>query len=436
MSILALVLSLLSLALLGAHSLRFGDMGMMAFYFGLIGLCFTRRAALRWVVAAVLLHGVWVWTGASIDMVLLRQFVGQPWARLAMIMGGVVFVTLLSGVLIAVKGGAFFSQDKERGAYQAALFLLTVALLFITRAKVPFPILLADRYLPGWGGLQIFGLGIYAAWIGTLMLTPKNSRKVRPRIWAFFSLVFFGQLALGLLGLEQMLMTGELHLPVPAIIVGGPIFRGGGFFMLILYSASIMLVGPAWCSHLCYIGAWDDQGSRLANKKPVRDFPGRAIWGRAITLVLTVLMALGLRMAGVPGLTAIWVAAGFGLVGVGIMVTISRKKGSMAHCTTYCPIGLVSNIFGKINPWRIRLNDDCNHCGVCAKFCRYGALDEFTIRQHKPGLTCTLCGDCVSICPHSAAEYRFPGLTPYGARVSFLVLTISLHALFLGVARI
>ncbi len=436
MSILTLTLSLLSLALLAAHSLRFGDMGMMAFYFGLMGLYFTRQAALRWVVAAVLLHGAWVWTSASIDMVLFRQYAGQPWIRLAMIMGGVIFVTLLSGVLTAWKGCTFFERDKERGAYQAALFLLTVTLLFITRAKVPFPILLVDRYLPGWGGLQVLGLGLYAVWIGTLMLNPKNSRKVRPRIWAFFSLVFFGQLALGLLGLDQMLMTGELHLPVPALIVGGPIFRGSGFFMLILYACAIALVGPAWCSHLCYIGAWDDQGSRLANKKPVRDFPGRATRGRAITLALTVLTALGLRITGVPGLTAVLIATGFGLVGVGIMLTISRKKGSMAHCTTYCPIGLVTNIFGKINPWRIRLNSNCNHCGVCAKFCRYSALDEFTIRQHKPGLTCTLCGDCVSICPHSGAEYRFPGLTPHGARISFLVLIISLHALFLGVARL
>ena len=39
--------------------------------------------------------------------------------------------------------------------------------------------------------------------------------------------------------------------------------RGGGLFMAILFSASVLLVGPAWCSWLCYIGAWDDRVARL-----------------------------------------------------------------------------------------------------------------------------------------------------------------------------
>ncbi|MBU1611739.1 MAG: 4Fe-4S binding protein [Proteobacteria bacterium] len=411
-------------------------MGLMAFYLGVIVLACTRRAGARWIVAGVLFAGVWTWANVTIDMVQLRQFAGEPWVRLVVIMSTVAAVALIASVLTVWKGERFYLKDRDRGGFQAALFLLTVALLFFTRLKVPFPILLVDRYLPGWGGLEVFGLGVYAAWIGTLMFEPRGSLKIRPRIWAFFSLVFFTQLGLGLLGLDRMLMTGALHLPVPALILGGPIFRGGGFFMLILYASTLLLVGPAWCSHLCYIGAWDDQGARLAGRKPRQGFPGPKMWGRALTLGLTVLTAIGLRLAGVPGLTAVWIAAGFGLVGVAIMVTLSRRTGIMAHCTTYCPMGLVSNLLGKINPWRIRLSSECTNCGTCAKFCRYGALDEFSILERRPGMSCTLCGDCVSICPHSAAEYRFPGLTAQGARLAFLIVTISLHAVFLGVARI
>ncbi len=85
----------------------------------------------------------------------------------------------------------------------------------------------------------------------------------------FFSMVFFAQLLLGLAGIEKLLMTGKLHLPVPALIIAGPLFRGEGVFMLILFAATVLLVGPAWCSYLCYIGAWDNYAA-TAQKRPGR----------------------------------------------------------------------------------------------------------------------------------------------------------------------
>jgi len=139
---------------------------------------------------------------------------------------------------------------------------------------------------------------------------------------------------------------------------------------------------------------------------------------------------------GVPGTTAVLFAAGFGLVGVGIMVYFSRKAGMMVHCTAYCPIGLVANVMSKISPWRIRVGDDCTRCGVCYTQCRYNALDESRVIAGSPALSCTLCGDCVSVCKHSQIGYAFPGLTKDDARTVFIVLVTSLHAIFLGVARI
>ncbi|HBE95263.1 MAG TPA: 4Fe-4S ferredoxin, partial [Desulfovibrio sp.] len=52
------------------------------------------------------------------------------------------------------------------------------------------------------------------------------------------------------------------------------------------------------------------------------------------------------------------------------------------------------------------------------------------------GLSCTLCGDCLGACGHGCLGYRLPGLSPAAARMVFLVLAVSLHAVFLGVARI
>jgi polyferredoxin len=293
-----------------------------------------------------------------------------------------------------------------------------------------------DRYLPGWGGAEIFCLGVYAAWVGSLMRDPARARRVRPRIWALFSFVFFAQLGLGLAGLDEMLMTGRLHLPVPALIIGGPLYRGGGLFMPLLFGGAVLLAGPAWCSHLCYIGAWDDRMSRLGKTAPQAESASSWAWGRWATLGLVVITALGLRLAGVSGPVAVWLGAGFGLAGVGVMVLVSRRRGVMAHCAAWCPMGLVAALLGRINPFRVRLGEGCTGCGACARACRYGALDEARIDSRRPGPGCTLCGDCVGACPRGSAGYAFPGLGPRAARELFLLVVITLHAVFLGVARI
>jgi ferredoxin len=143
-----------------------------------------------------------------------------------------------------------------------------------------------------------------------------------------------------------------------------------------------------------------------------------------------------LRWAGVPGLAATLAGAMFGLVGVGIMALVSRKMGSMSHCITYCPIGLTANLLGKINPFRIGIRNTCTDCGACRFACRYDALNKEDISLRRPGLTCTLCGDCITRCHENSIHYTFPGLSPDTARKVFLVLAISLHAVFLGVARL
>ena len=108
----------------------------------------------------------------------------------------------------------------------------------------------------------------------------------------------------------------------------------------------------------------------------------------------------------------------------------------MAHCTTWCPIGLLANVAGKVSPWRVSLGEGCTECGACARACRYNALAPKRIRRRRPGLTCTLCGDCVAACPNGQIGYTFPRLSPEAARGAFLALTLCLHAVFMGTARL
>ena len=433
----ALIIPALALLLLGSHGLRQGDFGLAGAFAAMAGLLFTRRAWVRLAAVAALLWGGWIWAEATVDFVRFRQAFGLPWTRLALIMGAILlFNAMALWVLVSRAGREFFHRQTEQAVPRAAVMVLVCAGLAAASARVPIPILLADRYLPGWGWLEIFLLGLYAQWIFGLMADPKGHRKYRPRMWGLFSAVFFLQLLLGLLGMDRMLMTGSLHLPVPALIVAGPIFRGGGLFMVILFSVTILLVGPAWCSHLCYIGAWDDAMSRLGGR-PAPDTVLRrlSLTGRSATLVLCVVAALALRYMGVPGVSAVILAAIFGLLGVSVMVFVSRKRGMMVHCTTYCPMGLVANVLGRLTPWRIRIGSGCTRCGACYSRCRYNALDDLRAAKGTPAISCTLCGDCVSACAHGQLGYRFPGLSPERARTVFLVLAVSLHALFLGMAR-
>ena len=128
---------------------------------------------------------------------------------------------------------------------------------------------------------------------------------------------------------------------------------------------------------------------------------------------------------------------GFGLCGLGVMLFVSRRMGVMAHCTAFCPIGLVGNVLGRLSPWRVRIDTaTCTGCGGCARACRYSALSPEEIIAGGPGLPCTLCGDCIGACPHDSMGYRFPGLSRARSRAVFVALAGGLMAVFLGVARI
>lgn len=384
----------------------------------------------------LLLGGI-IWIERTIFLVQLRQRHGDSWMRLAIILGVVSLFTLLSA--------GSFNNKKIRGIFKKGQpgtilpsilsCLITAALLSIVQIKVKAPvILLMERFQPGAGWVEIILLALYAGWITEKIIDPEKTPGVRSRIWTFFSIIFFAQLLLGLAGVEKLLMSGKLHLPVPALIILGPLFRGDGFFMLILFGATILLIGPAWCSYLCYIGAWDNLASRI--KKIPAVLPGWRHVVRISIAILAVIMTLLLRMAGIPGTVAVLCAAVFGLLGVAIMVFLSRKSGTMVHCISYCPIGLAANWLGRISPFRLHITRNCTGCGACPPACRYEALNTTDIEKGKPGLTCTLCGDCIARCKENALEYKFLGMKPNTARYFFIIMSVSLHSVFLGAARL
>jgi ferredoxin len=425
------ILTLPSILFLAAHALRMGSSGGAGFWLIAGILAVVPVPWKNWALAGLLTFGTWLWGDITLALVQQRIALGLPWMRLAAILGTVTLVCLAAALL---NGRRAYSNNRPGSLVQGLAFLLSVAGLAIARQKTSLDIILFDRFYPSGGWIVVILLGCYAAWITGKMLEPGNSARWRRTIWTIFSAAFFLQLLLGLLGFERFLMTGNLHLPIPALIAAGPFYRGDGFFMLILFAVTLVLVGPAWCSHLCYIGAWDNLA---ATHKPWAGI--LPDWTKTLRWVICLAVLAGALLFGRSGLPvsfAIAAAAVFGLAGVGIMLFWSRRTGMMTHCTTYCPMGLIANIFGKINPWRIGMQRKCCECGICSRYCRYGALSARDIESRHAGLNCTLCGDCIAACPHGHLHYRFPGLSGNAARSAFVVVIVALHAIFLGVARL
>jgi len=323
--------------------------------------------------------------------------------------------------------------QKKKLRLPLLVFLFTLLLLSFVQMKVENPMLLMERLFKGGGWVEIGIIGLYGAIVAYHMQFPQKVHTWRKYTWFAFSVVFFSQLILGLSGFEIFLMTGKLHLPIPMMIVAGPIYRGHPSVMTILFLSTVILSGPAWCSHLCYFGAIDS----LAAGGKTSHTPMRNKWALKFTvLILVVASAIVLRWMKVPVLTATLVALGFGIIGLGIILLLSRREGRMVHCSAYCPEGTIVNLTRFVNPFGMYIDDSsCTDCMACTKHCKYDALNPSDIASRKPGLTCTLCGDCVSSCHSGSIKYRFLKLSPEAARNLYLFLTISLHATTMALAR-
>jgi len=434
-----LILPILSSILLAAHFSRIEQdlLAILVLFFPLLFL--IKRMWIVRIFQIYLVFGGIIWIGRLLHLRSIRISQGEPWLRLSVILGLVASVTLISALSLQNKKILKKFEYREGSTVvpafpSLAAFLATASLLLVVHFMVNPPILLLERFIPGSFGIEIFGLSLYAAFLTEKMTDPKKSPRLRNLIWLFFSIVFFVQFLLGIAGFDKFLMTGELHLPIPAIILAGPLYRGHGLFMLILFSSTVLIAGSAWCSHLCYIGSWDNSASRR-KKRPV-SVPNCWTATRYGIFTGIVLAALLFRLAGIGPSVAAGSAIAFGVFGVGIMIVLSGSKGVMTHCTIYCPMGVAADVWGKLSPFRLRFNSECNDCGACRFSCRYQALESKDIQRKKPGLSCTLCGDCIPACPKAALEYNCFKLSPQNSRLAFLTIIVILHAVFLGVARL
>lgn len=427
----------IAVATLGAHFYRAGEYGIVLCAGGMLFFLCANSAWKQYAVAFFLLWGMLEWGESAYALAKFRTQLGLPWVRGGAILIAVALVTGLAGRYAFSR-----ARDKDSGPspafFQGIVFMATFLALFYLRQSVKMNFLLLERYLPLLGSVQIFLAAWYAAFIGGKLVDPRQSRKTRRVVWLVFGIIFFAQFFLGVAGVDRMLLTGKLHVPIPAFIIFAPIFRDAMSMMPVIVLVATLLAGSSWCSMLCYFGPFD---ALAAGGKAVRPYPAflRAAlqYGRLFILVTGSLAALGLRAWGLSTSGAISIAVVYAVLSLLIMAVFSKKYAGMAHCTTACPLGLLANILGRLSPWRVRVStSSCDNCGACDKICKYSAITPESRARGKTLLRCSLCRDCISICKNKAIFLYFPGLSPQAAWLALVGLTTVLHALFLSVAMV
>ena len=425
--------SFIALLPAGAHFWRAGQPGLAVAAALLALLAWTRAAWVRLLLLLALppLAALWIWhTGRLVQT---RQLLGEPWHRLAAILLGVALFTVAATLpLLRESARRRYSRNAPNALPQLGALLLCLGLLLPVWRMHP-QLFVLERFFPQWGLLQPALASLWAAIVAG-WLSGKTAPIARMRLWRLFSLVFFAQLALGLAVESRFLLSGHLHLPVPGLIAAAPVYRGGGWFMLGLFSVSTLLVGAAWCSHLCYFGVWDATAAKSTARRPAPRWLPHLRLGM---LALTLLTALGLRLCGAPTATAMTCGLLLGLALVPCALLISRKAGYAAYCRGICPLGLLAKWLGRLSPWRVRRTGPCRRCMACARVCRQDAMDD-PATTNGPNANCNLCRDCLAVCPQKALAVTFCGAarSQDWAGPALTALLAALHAAFLAMARI
>jgi ferredoxin-type protein NapH len=134
------------------------------------------------------------------------------------------------------------------------------------------------------------------------------------------------------------LMSGNLHLPVPAMIISGPVYRGSFSVMTLIFLGAILLSGPAWCSQFCYFGAIDSAVAGEAGR-----FTGQEQDGTEEHLPpagnssCTVAEGIRSRCRDLR-----WAGIITGVAGLLIIFFFNAQRKKMIHCTVWCPVGTLT----------------------------------------------------------------------------------------------
>lgn len=298
------------------------------------------------------------------------------------------------------------------------------------------------------------GLQKPAAWLvfaGTaavyfLLLYTGDVSKYRRILFVSVALLFFPEFIAQLLESRGSMMlsaadmfnneTPFCHIVIPMVTVPFVLTKSVIFpanvnwiyMMLIIWLAATLTIGRGWCSWACFYGGWDEGASAIAKKTRVKIDPSndKVRYFAFAVLAFVVLASLSVlapvycewlcpfkaitEFGEVDSLRAYMTTIAFILIFFGLVIVLPFLTKKRTQCMSFCPFGAFQSMLNKFNLYRVRIDTDkCIHCMACVKTCRTLSLKESTITENKgePLLTCTRCGECMSVCPKGAIDYSY-----------------------------
>lgn len=259
--------------------------------------------------------------------------------------------------------------------------------------------------------------------------TGPGSRMERRR----FAVLIVIQLLM-IVHIVQWLLMGRTIAPIEPSESIQTVERGVvniGFIFFVLAIGSTMLFGRFFCGWGCHVILLQDWCGKLLGRVGIRPRPFRS------RLLLWLPLGLALYMFVWPVAHRYLVAPWFGDVppwpGWTVEVTTTDfwatfpgllmaipfllvcgfltvyLLGMKGYCTYACPYGGVFAPAEQVAPFRIRVNDDCEHCGHCTAVCTSNVRVHEEVAAHgmvvDPG--CMKCMDCVATCPNDALSLGF-----------------------------
>lgn len=220
-------------------------------------------------------------------------------------------------------------------------------------------------------------------------------------------------------------------------VKNGVVNAGLVFFTLALLST--LVFGRWFCGWGCHVVALQDLSAAMLKRIGIRPKPFRSRLLIYVPFILAMYMFVwpavyrwgvvpisqavswipDLVVPAWPGINVALVQEDFWSTFPGWMVAIPfffvigfacvYFLGAKGFCTYGCPYGGFFAPVEQFAPGRIRVNDDCEHCGHCTAVCTSNVRVHEEVAAYgmvvDPG--CMKCMDCVSVCPNDALSFGF-----------------------------
>ena len=312
---------------------------------------------------------------------------------------------------------------------------------------------------------------IFLAAIYALMVLTGKTSLFRRIFFVTFALLFVPSFMQNLIDARGSIALSEsevinnqtpfCHLVIPITLIPAALSRtiifparlsghyAAVYSMLGIWLTATLMFGRGWCSWICFYGGWDEGFSRLAKKRKINlDNSGPKLRYFSFSmLIFIVLVSLATfspvycewfcpfkavtefsEITDIKSYLATIVFIGLFLGLVIVMPILTKKR---FQCAVFCPFGAFQSLVDKVSIYRIRIDKNkCTGCMACVKACPTLSLSKERILSDKdlPLLTCTKCGECISVCKNGAISYDYRHRLPQKWKEKSAALRLKLES--------